>query len=358
MKKTTTLLSLLAAVAVVLGACATPTTPEVIRETVEVPVQQTVVVPVQETVEVQVTTTPQPITVIRVSMGYIPNFQYAPFYVGLEKGYFAEEGLQIIMDYGTEEDAAKKVASGNVQFGTSSGDTIILSRGQGIPLKYVMRWYNGWPTGIFSLADKGIKTPQDLVGKTVGIPGPFGANWLSWQAMLANQGIDPESINVQFIGFTQIAAVSSGQVDAAAGYMVNEPLQLEAQGYEVDTIATSDYINLVPIGMFTTDDYIAANPETVQKFVRALLRSIETTLAEPDFALEAVISAVQFSGGDNRAGTKAGLEAASKYWTDAGPYDDETWTLTQDIMFDLGMITQKLDVGEYYTNEFVEAAGQ
>lgn len=212
--KTLHLLSLLTVLALALGACGTP---EVVRETVEVPVEKTVVVPVQETVEVQVTTPPQAVTVVRVSMGYIPNFQYAPFYVGIEKGYFAEEGLQIVMDYGTEEDAVKKVASGNVQFGTSSGDSIVLARTNGIPVKYVMRWYNGWPTGVFSLAEKGIKTPQDLVGKKVGMPGPFGANWLAWQAMLANQGIDPNSIQVEFIGFTQIAAVDSGQVDAAAG---------------------------------------------------------------------------------------------------------------------------------------------
>lgn len=366
MKRITGLLSLLALVAVVLGACAAPPTPQVIRETVEVPVQQTVevpvqqtvVVPVEETVEVPVTAPAPEVTVVRVSMGYIPNFQYAPFYVGIEKGYFAEEGLQIVMDYGTEEDAVKKVASGNAQFGTSSGDSIVLARTNGIPVKYVMRWYNGWPTGVFSLAEKNIKTPQDLVGKTVGIPGPFGANWLAWQAMLAQQDIDPDSINIQFIGFTQVAAIEGGQVDAAAGYTVNEPVQLRGQGRDVNVIATSDYISLVPIGMFASDDYIAQNPEVVQKFVSALLRSIKTTVEDPEFALEAVISAVQFSGGDNRPGTQAGLEAVSAFWSDPGPYDDETWAYTQDVMFDLGMITQKVDVGDYYTNEFVEAAGQ
>jgi NitT/TauT family transport system substrate-binding protein len=320
-----------------------------------VPVQQTVQVPVKETVEV--TAQPQAITVVRVSMGYIPNFQYAPFYVALEKGFFAEEGLQVIMDYGTEEDAVKKIASGTADFGTSSGDSIILARSNGIPVKYVMRWYNGWPTAIFSLKDKNITKPEDLVGKTVGIPGPFGANWVAYQALLAKQGIDPKSINVQMIGFTQAAAVSQGQVDAAAGYAVNEPLQLKAQGLEVNVINVSDYVKLVPIGMFTSEQYIADHPDITEKFVRGLLRGIQATLDDKDFALEAVIRAVQFSGGDNRAGTKAGLEAAAAYWTEPGLYDDATFQETQDLMLQLGMITQATPVGDMYTNEFVEKSG-
>jgi NitT/TauT family transport system substrate-binding protein len=355
--KANLLLCLLAATALVLGACGPTTTPapQVIKETVEVPVQQTV--QVQQTVEVQVTTTPQPITVVRVSMGYIPNFQYAPFYVALEKGYFAEEGIQIIMDYGTEEDAVKKVASGTTEFGTSSGDSIILARANGIPVKYVMRWYNGWPTCIFSLKEKNITKPEDLVGKTVGLPGPFGANWVAYQALLAKQGIDPKSITVQMIGFTQITAVSEGQVDAAAGYAVNEPLQLQSQGKEVNVINVSDYVNLVPIGMFTSEQYITDHPDIVQKFVRGLLRGINATLAEPDFALEAVIRAVQFSGGDARPGTKAGLEAAMKYWTGAGTYDTTTFQETQDLMVELGMVTQATNVDDMFTNEFVDNAG-
>lgn len=338
--------------ALLLGACA-PATPQVVRETQIVRETQVI----QETVEVEVTAQPQAVTVVRVAMGYIPNFQYAPFYVALEKGFFAEEGLQVIMDYGTEEDAVKKVGSGSVDFGTSSGDSIVLARSNGIPVKYVMRWYNGWPTAIFSLKESGITTPEDLVGKTVGMPGPFGANWVAFQALLAKQGIDPASIDVQMIGFTQAAAVSEGKVDAAAGYAVNEPLQLAAQGMEVNLINTSDYVSLVPIGMFTSDQYVTDNPDTVQKFVRGLLRGIQTTLDEPDFALEAVIRAVQFSGGDNRPGTKAGLEAAIKYWSDAGAYDAAAFQETQDLMLQLGMITQATPVEDMFTNEFVENAG-
>lgn len=361
--KTTTLFTLLVVAAVGLSACGAPATPQVIRETVEVPVQQTVVVPVEQTVQVpvketvEVTAAPPAIAVVRVSMGYIPNFQYAPFYVALEKGYFAEEGLQVIMDYGTEEDAVKKVASGTADFGTSSGDSIVLARSNGIPVKYVMRWYNGWPTAIFSLKDKNITKPEDLVGKKLGVPGPFGANWVALQALLAKQGIDPKSIDTQMIGFTQAAAVSQGQVDAAAGYAVNEPLQLQAQGLEVNVINTSDYVQLVPIGMFTSEQYIQDHSDVVQRFVRGLLRGILATTEDPAFALEAVISAVQFSGGDNRPGTQAGLEAAMKYWTEPGPYDDATFQETQDLMLQLGMITQATAVEDMYTNEFVEQSG-
>lgn len=355
--RATFFISLLVAITLVLGACAQPTPQVVTQEVIstQLVTQQVVATKIvtQEVVVTQVVEKPRDIKVVKVAMGYIPNFQYAPFYVALEKGYFAQEGLQVIMDYGTEEDAVKKVASGSVDFGTSSGDSIILARSNGIPVKYVMRWYNGWPTAIFSLAEKNITKPQDLVGKTVGMPGPFGANWVAWQALLDSQGIDPNSITVQMIGFTQVSAVSSGQVDAAAGYSVNEPLQLEQQGVKVNVINTSDYVNLVPIGMFSSEDFIKNNPDTVRSFVRALMQGIQDTVKEPDFALEAVIRAVQYSGGENRAATKAGLDAAIKYWTDPGAYDDKTFDDTQNLMLKVGMITQATPVKDMYTNEFL-----
>jgi NitT/TauT family transport system substrate-binding protein len=343
---------LLAAIALLVGACtpaATPT-PEVIIETVEVPVE------VIQTVEVEVEVIPEP-TIIRVAMGNIPNFQYAPFYVGLEKGFFAEEGIQLILDYGTEEDTVKRVSAGTVDFGTASGDAIILARNTGIPVTYVVRWFNGGPNVIFSLKEANITKPSDLIGKTIGVPGPFGANWMSFQALLAKEGINPDDIDIQMIGFTQVAAVSDGLVDAAAGFTANEPIQMQAQGFELNIIDFNDYIDLVPIGLFTSEQYIQDNSETVQKFVRAFLHSVEATLAEPNSALEAVISAVQFSGGPNRATTQAGLEAIRTYWTNPGPYSTATFEETQSLMLKIGVISEALTVEEMFTNEFVEGAG-
>jgi NitT/TauT family transport system substrate-binding protein len=346
--RSTKLFSLAGTVVLVLAACTTSTpAPEIIIETVEVQVPGDTVV---ETVEVQVEITPV-LTPVRVSLGYIPNFQFAPFYVALEKGFFLEEGLNIIMDYGTETDAVTTVAQGVDSFGIASGDSVILARSNGVPIKHVMRWYNGWPTSIFSLAESGITSPEDLVGKTVGLPGPFGANWMAWLALLHATGVNPDDVTVEMIGFTQMTAVSEGLVDAAGGYTVNEPVQLRSQGLEINEILLDDYIDLAPIGIFASEQFIADNPDIVQAFVDGMIRGINEAVADPDFTLEAVIRAVQFS---DRAGTQAGLEAVFPYWSSPGGFDVATYEDNQTLMVELGMITTTTSPEEMFTNEFVE----
>ena len=116
-------------------------------------------------------TSAQPLTPVRLGVGYIPNVQFAPFYVGIEKGFFADEGLDVSLDYGFENDYLALVGTDDLQFMVGSGDQIILGRAQGLPVRYVLNWYTKYPVVIFAKSEKGITTPADLAGKTVGLPG-------------------------------------------------------------------------------------------------------------------------------------------------------------------------------------------
>ncbi len=361
--KTKSLCILLVIAALMLTACGPTAAPtaQVIKETVEVPVQQTVEVPVQQTVQVQITNTPEPVHVVKVSMGYIPNVQYAPWYVGMEKGFFAEEGIQLVLDYSLETDGAELVAAGKDDFGIATGDFIIGARVNSRPLVAVSRWYNAIPAAIFSLKDKNITKPADLVGKTLGIPGAYGVNYECTLAMLSKNNIDTKSLTITTIGYTQIAAVSGGQVDAATGYSMNEPLTLIAQGKDVNIIETGQWCPVAPIGLYTNENMVKTNPDLVQKMVRAMLRSVKATVDDPAFALEATIRAVQFSGGQNREGTKASLAKCIEFWTTTdkyGLYTQDQWAATQDFLVSIGQLDKAkvIDVSTAFTNQFAENA--
>ncbi len=136
----------------------------------------------------QVTKEANTLTHIRLPLGYIANIQFAPIYAAIEKGYFKEAGIEIEFDYSFETDGVKLVGAGELPFAVVSGEQVLLARAQGVPVKYVAAWYQQYPISVVAKSAADIATPQDLKGKTIGLPGLFGANYVGLQALLFSAG--------------------------------------------------------------------------------------------------------------------------------------------------------------------------
>ena len=298
--------------------------------------------------------TPEPHTVT-LGMGFIPNVQFTPVYVAIERGYFAEEGITLQLDYGMETDLLKLAGTGEMQFVIGSGDQVILARGQGLPVVYVANWYRRFPVAVAALEP--LEGPQDLVGMDVGIPGLYGASYIGWQALLDATGINAEDVNLVSIGFTQVESLVTGQVDAAVIYAMNEPVQLRAQGYEVSMIEVGDYIDFVSNGMITNEETIAGQPELVGSMVRALLRGLQDTLDDPDAAFAICREYVDGIDDDSAPLQRAVLDAALTFWQaeTLGRSDPEAWAASVAFMQEIGMVSGDLDPRAMYNNEFTSA---
>lgn len=196
---------------------------------------------------------------VTLAMGYIPNVQFAPFYAAIENGYFAEEGIALTLDYGMENDLVELVASNELQFAVASGDQVLLGRAGGRPIRYVANWYRRYPVAITSI-ELDLTTPQALEGQTVGLPGLYGANYIGWLAYAQATALDTTTIQLEAIGFNQVPILAEGRVDAAVVYAMNEPLQLEQEGYTVSTVRVADEIDLVANGLITNEATIEATP--------------------------------------------------------------------------------------------------
>ena len=203
-----------------------------------------------------------PLTKITLAMGYIPSVQFAPFYVAQARGYFEEAGLDVTYRYGIETDLLKLVGTNELQFMIGSGEEVILGRSQGLPVRFVMRWYREFPVVMFAKADSGITSPKDLAGKKLGLPGLFGASYVGWEAMVYATGLDENAVSLQSVGFTQATAVSQGLVDAAMDYVVNGPVQLKLAGVETIVLHVSDYVDLPSNGIITNEQTIQDDPES------------------------------------------------------------------------------------------------
>ncbi|MBK8905613.1 MAG: ABC transporter substrate-binding protein [Anaerolineaceae bacterium] len=294
---------------------------------------------------------------VRLPMGFVADPQFAPFYVAAEKGYFAEAGFAVEFDYGFETDGVSLVGANELPFAIVSGEQVLLARAQEVPVVYVLEWYQKYPIAVVSKAEANIVTPQDLNGRTVGLPGFFGASYVGYLGLLSAVGLPPEDVEASDIGFNQMETLLSDQTEAVVGYANNEPVQLAAQGVPINVIQVSDYIDMVANGLITNETTIAENPEMVERFVGAVLRGLADTLADPDEAFE--ISKTYVEGLED--GRKPVLEASLPLWqaNTLGLSDAASWQNTQDILLQAGLMDAPLpDLTAVFNNEFVLANGE
>ena len=295
---------------------------------------------------------------VRLPVGYIPNVQFAPLYVAIDKGYFQVEGLELEFDYSFETDATALVGANELQFAVVSGEQVLLARAQGLPVVYVTTWYQDFPVGVVAKTEQGIKTPQDLKGKKVGIPGLYGASYIGLRALLEAAGLAEGDLTLDSIGFNQVEALLSDQEQAAVIYVPNEPVQLRARGYDVDVIKVADYAQLAANGLITNEATIAQNPELVQHMVRAVVHGISDTLANPDEAFEIskkYIEGLGQSDAEAQAIQRQVLDASLPFWQadPIGMIDPQAWQNMQNILLKMGLLTQSLELEKAYDTQFI-----
>lgn len=292
---------------------------------------------------------------ISLPMGFTADPQYAPFYVADNKGYFAEEGFELEFDYSFETDGVALVGAGELPFAIVSGEQVLLARAQALPVVYFLEWFQRFPIAVISKAGSGIESPQDLAGRDVGLPAFFGASYVGYAGLLSANGLSLEQVGASEIGFTQVETLKSDQVEAVVGYANNEPLQLEAQGEEIDVIYVADYVDMVANGIITNEETIANNPDMVEAFARATLRGLADTLADPAESYE--ISKKYVEGLDDSR--RNVLDASLEMWQadTLGLTDATSWQRTHDVLLEIDFLDEPLaDLAAAYTNDFVLSA--
>lgn len=297
---------------------------------------------------------------ITIGMTYIPNVQFAPWYVALEKGFFKEEGLDVVFDYRMDIDALQLVAAGQMDFAIAGGDQVITARDKNIPVTYLMSLFAKFPPSVIALAESGIRQPADLKGKRIGLP-LYGTNLLAIKAILNRAGIAESEVELIDIGYTQIASLTEKKVDAVVGFANNEPVKLRASGYDVTQINAWDSFSLVGHGLITGEKQLRTSRQTIAKMVRATLKGMQYTLDHPEESLAICFNHLKELGPEQRAVEKLVFLESLKLWESdytkahgLGASDPKAWEDSQQLMLEMGLITHKTPVEKLVNLEFLK----
>ncbi|MBC7877449.1 MAG: ABC transporter substrate-binding protein [Anaerolineales bacterium] len=293
---------------------------------------------------------------IKLPMGYIPNIQYAPFYIAIEKGYFKEAGIEIEFDYSFETDGVKLVGAGELPFAVASGEQVLLARAQDVPVVYAFAWYQQFPISVITAPELNVNEPRDLRDDTIGLPGLFGANYIGVQAMLFADEVNPATdVTFNAIGFNQVESFASGQSDVVVVYTANEPIVLRSQGFEFNELRVADYVQLIANGIITNEETIANDPELIRSFARAFAKGIADTIANPAEAYEISLKFVENLKDQDKDVQMQVLTTSIEFWQAdrIGYSDPQAWENMNDLLVKMELIPEPVDLTKAFTNEFI-----
>lgn len=294
-----------------------------------------------------------------IVLDWYPNAVHSFIYVGIEKGYYAEEGLNVNVQFPSNtNDAISLTAAGKADAGLYYQPNIIsTAANQDIPVKVLGTVVQHPLNIIMSLRESNINGPEDLAGKVIGYPGTTD-NEIFVKAMMEHVGLTYEDTTMQDVGFDLNTALITGNVDAiAGGYINHEYPTLLQEGYDVTYFnftegGVPDYEELV---LVTGEKQLQEESDKLAAFVRASKRAFEDVKEDPQAALDILLS----NQDDANYPLNPEIEKASMdillplMYCDEQDFltvNEQSWQDTIDWLTEQGLLQKEITVDELVAN--------
>ncbi len=285
---------------------------------------------------------------------------FAPYYLAVARGYYAQQGIQLDIQDGANAGLLEQVGRGQIDFGVTSGDSLLLAAASGIPDVMVMQQFTSYPVGAISLTkgDVSIHSPADLKGRRIGVSAPNGSTYFGLLALLQAGGLTLHDVDVVSVGFTELEALSGGQVDAAMTYLNNEPVQAQSEGIGVNQLPVSRYRDLVSQGLVTSRTLTREHPGLVRRFVKATLEGLRAALQDPSAAAQAALARMPGLTPQETALQRQTLTATQHFEQPVpsrplGWINPSAWNGTANFLRGAGVLKGTLTPSRHYSNQFL-----
>ncbi len=245
-------------------------------------------------------------------LDFTPNAVHAGIYVGLARGFYADEGIDLeIQEPSSSTDAPKLLEAGRTEFAILDIHDLAIARERGFDLVGVAAIVQRPLAAVIARDREAVRTPADLEGGEVGVTG-LPSDDAVLDSVLEAGGADSGAVERITIGFEAVKALAAGRLDAATAFWNAEGVALRRQGvptreFRVDDYGAPRYPELV---LVTSAETLELDPALVAGAVAATEAGYETLIGEPEASLDELLAAVSgLDPDEQRAQLDALLEA-------------------------------------------------
>jgi len=230
---------------------------------------------------------------VNMRLDWKPGAQHATFYYAREKGYYAQEGIDLNIIPGSgSSDSVKQLGSRAIDVALVDALVLVQAAEQRVPVKSIAAYYQRTPITLMSPKAKPVSSVQQLLGDVKLGSKKGSATYQGLVALLGANNIKLEQIKLMDIGFG-VQPLLVKQVDAIMGFTMNEPIEAETQGMPIHEILIADHgVNAYGLTISSNDDFIAKQGELLTRFLRATKKAVIEEASAREAAIQAVVKAV------------------------------------------------------------------
>jgi ABC-type nitrate/sulfonate/bicarbonate transport system substrate-binding protein len=298
---------------------------------------------------------------VSIQLSWTHEYSSAPFYAAVKEGFFAAQGVNIALiegGFGAEGyiDPRQEVIDGLVDFGISSGSSLIEGVDEGQPIIGVANIMQRSPLAIMTI-NPNIDQPQDLVGRTILVTD--GGARDSLESFLGLQNIALDAVTILPRTDFGVDPLVNGTVDALVAWRINEGVTLEEQGLIPTFFLFSDYgVFNYEFVLFTRLEMLESNPQAIQRVVNAIRQGSDFVVGNP---VKAIDHTLTYAAALDRAAQLRRLESTIPLIGTASEditlgMDQEVWDFSYQRLLSRQAVSSDLDVSRVYTNQFTGSA--
>jgi NitT/TauT family transport system substrate-binding protein len=297
---------------------------------------------------------------VKLRLDWVFGAEHAPIFLAKEKGYFAQEGIDVELLPGEGSSVTVKlVGNRDADFGYASADQALIAAARGLPVVSTAVVLQQNPTALIFRKAQNIKDPKtDLYGKVIGVQ-LKSVTGRQWEALKKILSLDASKLKEVPADGALVPLIAAGRIDVGVGFYFNDALKLRATGEDVDWILLETLgLKMYSTSLLTNADLIKEKPDLVRRFTRAFMRGWTDAAKNPDAAMKAFLAANP-STDVKYAELKLPEVLKLTHSVDAdksgiGYSTEAGWKGLQDSLVTMGLMQTTVDVKTVFTNDFLK----